>query len=222
MAAVAFTLAFAVSAIVGAAVFGGKNVKSASGETVKYGVDLACGRRIVSTEAESGEVANTYAVDGKGDTRYASKQDDNAFYYIDLGNTEKVNKVVIDWEAAYAAEYKLQFSMDAVTWTDVAAVKKTEKSKDVITFPYYLETKFVKFQGVKRATDYGYSFFSFEVYGPKNLAVDGAAVTEVSSYENEEKLKKEYILDNDATTRWASSVADNQYVFHKPILFCSC
>lgn len=184
----------------------------ASGETVEYGVDLAYGRRVASTEAESGEVGNGYAVDGKGDTRYASKQDDNAFYYIDLGNTEKVNKVVIDWEAAYAAEYKLQFSMDAITWTDVATVKKTEKSKDVITFPYYLETKFVKFQGVKRATNYGYSFYSFEVYGPKNLAVDGATVTEVSSYENQEKLKKEYIVDNDATTRWASAVADGQYV----------
>ena len=105
IAALAFTLAFAVSAIVGAAVFGGKNAKVASGETAEYGVDLACGRRIVSTEAESGEVANTYAVDGKGDTRYASKQKDDAFYYIDLGNTEKVNKVVIDWEAAYQRDW---------------------------------------------------------------------------------------------------------------------
>ncbi|MBQ8885773.1 MAG: discoidin domain-containing protein [Clostridia bacterium] len=192
--------------------FRDKAATSASGETTEYGVDLAFGRRVASTEAESQEVANSYAVDGKANTRYASKQTDDAFYYIDLGNTEKINKIVIDWEAAYAAEYKVQLSMDAVTWTDVAKVQKTEKSKDVITFPYYLETKFVKFQGVKRATDYGYSFYSFEVYGPKNLATDGATVTEVSSYENEEKLKKEYVLDNDATTRWASSVADGQYV----------
>ena len=184
----------------------------ANSETIDYGVDLAYGRRVVSTDAEASNVSNIYAVDAKSDTRYASKQKDDAFFYIDLGNTEKINKIVIDWEAAYAKEYKVQLSMDAITWTDVAKVTKDSQSKDVIEFPYYLQAKFVKFQGIKRATDYGYSFYSFEVYGPKSLTTDTATVVEVSSYENEEVLKKEYITDGKAETRWASKVEDNQYV----------
>ena len=144
----------------------------ANSETIEYGVDLAYGRRVVSTDAEASSVSNVYAVDAKSDTRYASKQQDDAFFYIDLGNTEKINKIVIDWEAAYAKEYKVQLSMDAITWTDVAMVTKDSQSKDVIEFPYYLQAKFVKFQGIKRATNYGYSFYSFEVYGPKSLTAD--------------------------------------------------
>ena len=202
----ALGMTFALSA-------GGLKTETARGAETEYGVDLAYGRRVSSTEAESGDVLNTYAVDANPDTRYASRGEDDAYFYVDLGNTEKINKIVIDWEAAYASEYKLQLSMDAITWTDVAVVQKDAQSKDVITFPYYLTTRFVRFQGVSRATDYGYSFYSFEVYGPKNLATgEGVEVLEVSSYEAADVHKKENIVDNVANTRWASAQEDNQYV----------
>ena len=192
---------------------GGLKEQTARGAEKEYGVDLAYGRRVVSTEAESGEVLNTYAVDADPTSRYASKAQDDAFFYVDLGSTEKINKIVIDWESAYASEYRLQLSMDAVTWTDVAVIRKTSKSKDIITFPYYLTTRFVKFQGVRRSTSYGYSFYSFEVYGPKNLATgEGVTVAEVSSYEAPDVHKKENIVDNVANTRWASAQQDDQYV----------
>lgn len=192
---------------------GGLKEQTARGAEKEYGVDLAYGRRVVSTEAESGDVLNTYAVDADPTSRYASKAQDDAFFYVDLGSTEKINKIVIDWEDAYASEYKLQLSMDAVTWTDVAVIQKTGKSRDVVTFPYYLTTRFVKFQGVRRSTSYGYSFYSFEVYGPKNLATgEGVTVAEVSSYEAPDVHKKENIVDNVANTRWASAQQDDQYV----------
>lgn len=177
----------------------------------EYGVDLAYGRRVVSTE-NTDDCVNTNAVDGNPDTRYAAKAQDDAYLYVDLGSVEKVKRVVIDWEAAFANEYYIQMSLDAVSWTTVADVTNTEKTKDEIIFPYYLETRFVRFQGVKRATTYGYSFYSFEVYGAKSLAV-GGEVTEVSSNENEVTLNKDYMLDNDAATRWASDSkeGDEQY-----------
>jgi hypothetical protein len=84
---------------------------------VEYGVDLAFGRRVVSS-AHTDDHLNIHAVDARSDTRYAAVSDDNAFFYVDLGGIERVGKVVIDWEAAYASEYLLQMSMDAVTWTN--------------------------------------------------------------------------------------------------------
>ena len=192
------------------------STKKASGNEVEYGVDLAYGRRVQSTKFLDGH-NNTHAVDGKSDTRYAADGVDDAHFYVDLGNIEKVNKVVIDWEASYAKEYKLQMSMDCATWTDVAVVSKTDDSTDVITWPYYLETRYVQFKGIERSTQpdgvkYGYSFFSFEVYGPKNLATgDGVDVVVASSYENESELKDDYMVDNDAKTRWASEQKDDQY-----------
>ena len=174
-----------------------------------YGVDLAYGRRVVSTE-HTDDNYNSRAVDGNADTRYASKERDDAYFYVDLGSTERVKRVVIDWEAAFASEYYIQMSLDAVDWTTVAYVTNDVKTIDEIIFPCYIETRFVKFQGVKRATNYGYSFYSFEVYGAQSLALSGNVI-EVSSNEDEVTLNKDNMLDNDASTRWASVSEDGQY-----------
>jgi len=177
-----------------------------------YGVDLAFGRRVVSTPATDDNY-NTRAVDADPATRYAAEGRDDAFFYVDLGSVEKIGKVVIDFEAAYASEYLIQLSMDAVTWQTVTDVTHDSLTKDEIEFPAYIETRFVRFQGVSRATEYGYSFYSFEVYGPRNAAA-GATVYEVSSNENETELNKANLTDNVGSTRWASNVTagDNQYV----------
>ena len=176
----------------------------------EYGADLAFGRRVVST-ANTDEHQNIRAVDGNPLTRYAAQADHNAYFYVDLGSIEKIGKVVIDFEAAYAGEYQLQLSNDALTWTTVATIQNTGPTVDEIEFPEFLEAQFVRFQGVERGTDWGYSFWSFEVYGPASLA-KGADVVFVSSNENETVHNRQHMTDGDASTRWASSVADNQYV----------
>lgn len=176
-----------------------------------YGVDLAYGRRVVSTPHTDSNY-NTRAVDNNPSTRYAAQSAQNAFFYVDLGSREKVGKVVIDWEAAYASEYLIQLSNDAVTWTTVARVTNTTRTVDTIEFPTWLEATFVRFQGVSRATAWGYSFYSFEVYGPRSNAV-GANVLETSSNENTTVLNQNFMFDNSASSRWASNVSagDNQF-----------
>ncbi len=175
----------------------------------EYGVDLAFGRRVVSTPATDANL-NVYAVDANPSSRYASEGVDDAWLYVDLGSLEKVGKVVIDWEAAYASEYQVMMSQDSVTWISVATVTNTAQTVDEIVFDEWIETRFVKFQGVDRATGYGYSFFSFEVYGPRDLAV-GSIVT-ASSFEAVDVHRAAYLTDNIASTRWASAAADDQYV----------
>ena len=180
----------------------------------EFGVDLAYGRRVVASSTGESENQPSNAVDGKSDTRWASKAGDNEWFYVDLGSTDKINKVVINWEAAYAKEYKILVSLDALNWTTIAEVKNEGQTKDTITLDYYVEAKFVKFQGVKRGTGYGYSFYDFEVYGHKSLIQENnSEVLVVSSNENENVLNKNYMVDNDAKTRWASNVdaGDNQY-----------
>jgi len=173
-----------------------------------YGVDLAYGRRVVSSDALDGNL-NVYAVDANASSRYAAVGQDNAYFYVNLGSVEKVGKVIIDWEAAYASEYLLQMSLDAVTWTTVASITKSNSQKDEIEFPSWLEAQYVKFQGVHRATQYGYSFYSLEVYGPESLTL-GTTVVSVSSNEAPTVHRAENMVDNLANTRWASASADNQ------------
>lgn len=178
-------------------------------ESVEYGVDLAYGRRVVSTDFRDNNL-NVNAVDNNPGTRYASLEQDDVFFYVDLGSVEKVGKVVIDWEAAFASEYQILMSLDAVDWVVVATVTNSSPTVDEIVFPQWIETQFVKFQGIHRATGYGYSFFSFEVYGPKSLA-EGTTVLEVSSNEDETEHNMQNMLDNLAHTRWASGSQDDQY-----------
>jgi predicted GH43/DUF377 family glycosyl hydrolase len=174
-----------------------------------FGVDLAFGRRVVSSP-NTDDHFNVRAVDANPGTRYAAAASDDAFFYVDLGSVEKIGKVVIDWEAAYATEYQILVSNDAINWIEAAHVYNTEQTVDTIEFSHLLEAKFVRFQGIDRATGYGYSFFSFEVYGPVSLTA-GATVLEVSSNENETALNKNFMVDLLANTRWASTVADNQF-----------
>jgi predicted GH43/DUF377 family glycosyl hydrolase len=185
-------------------------IEAETTEAREYGVDLAYGRRVVSTSATDGNL-NVYAVDADDSTRYASEQSDTAWFYVDLGSLEKIGKVVVDWEAAFAAVYEIQMSNDALSWTTVATVENTVRTVDEITFDAWIEARYVRFQGVERATGWGYSFYSFEVYGPRDLAA-GTSVVEVSSYESETILQKDYMTDNIASTRWASAAADDQYV----------
>ena len=164
------------------------------------------------------EGPNVNANDGRLDTRWASgDHNDAAWWYVDLGSVEKVKQIRIYWETAFASEYHIQMSKDAIVWVNVATVKNTEPTTDTITFDAFYETQFVRFQGVKRFYDgtgdkpnYGYSFYQFEVYGAPSLGL-GSTVT-VSSFENQTSLPAEAITDNDATTRWASIQADQQYV----------
>lgn len=185
--------------------------KSVEAEQRTYGVNLAFTRRAASSP-HTDDNTNTKALDANPNTRYASIEKDDVFFYVNLGSKEKIGKVVIVWEAAYASEYNLQVSNDALDWTTVANVKKTDAKTDEIIFPVWIEAEYVRFQGIKRATSYGYSFYSFEVYGPQSLSV-GSEVIEVSSSENASVHNQNMMFDNLAHTRWASlnSAGDHQY-----------
>ena len=172
-----------------------------------YGPNLALGRRVVSTPNTDAHV-NSNAVDGNSSTRYAAQGIDNAWWYVDLGAKEKIKKVVIEFEAAYAKTYDLQVSNDGLNWFTAVRVNNTGKTTDTIVFDEMLLVQFVKFQGVLRGLTYGYSFYEFSVYGPRDKAY-GKTVTASS-------VNSTYVASNitsgDNTQRWESSVSDNQWV----------
>ena len=61
------------------------------------------------------------AVDGNAKTRWASRgfQGQPEWLQIDFGEPVKVDQLTIVWEAAYAAEYRIEVSADAKTWQTV-------------------------------------------------------------------------------------------------------
>lgn len=114
-----------------------------------------------STEPGNGNVPEN-AVDGSIATRWSSEYSDPQYIYVDLEDEYEIERVYIEWEAAYAGQYKIQVSNDASTWTDV----HTEYNGDGDIDDISVDTKgrYVRIYCMQRATQYGNSIFELGVY----------------------------------------------------------
>ncbi len=103
------------------------------------------------------------ANDGNVKTRWASGWSDNQWWQVDLGATRQISKVTIEWETAYAKGYQIQTSHDGKSWTTVHEVTNGNGALDTLNLKD-ATGRFVRMQGVKRATKYGYSMKEFAVF----------------------------------------------------------
>ncbi len=110
-------------------------------------------------------------IDGSNGSRWASNYADNEWIYVDLGEPKEIASVVLQWESAFASAYKLQVSDNAQTWKDIYATENGKGASEEIRFTP-LTTRYVRMLGIKRATQWGYSLFEFEVYGKTKKASD--------------------------------------------------
>jgi hyaluronoglucosaminidase len=102
------------------------------------------------------------AVDGNAATRWASGYDDAAWLQLDLGTPTHLGKLVLRWETAYGSAYRIQVSDDANTWTTATEVTNGDGGTDTLWLD--TTTRYLRLQGIHRATQYGYSLFELEAY----------------------------------------------------------
>ena len=108
----------------------------------------------------------TDKIDGK-ESRWVSNRDSNdEWIYVDLEDYYNISKVVLNWEGAGAKEYKVQTSLDGQEWIDVT--HQTDGKGGRIEHKYTnVMGRYVRMQGIKVGSKYGYSLWEFEVYGEK-------------------------------------------------------
>jgi len=132
-------------------------------------IDLALGGTATASRSEGSYTPNL-AIDGNSSTRWSSYQNgennDNQWIAIDLGSTYKVNKVILNWEAAYGKSYRIEVSANGSSWTTAANITNNT-SGGIKEHPFTSrEARFVRMFGVERGNEYGgFSLFSFEIYG---------------------------------------------------------
>jgi hypothetical protein len=127
----------------------------------RYKADLAKNKKVVSSSSTIGDASAIN--DGNPTSRWASRYSDGEWVYIDLGKEEVVNGVGLNWEDAYAKAFKIQVSTDASHWHDAYSTDDGRQGEQKIMFPE-VTARYVKMQGVERATYWGYSLYNFEVY----------------------------------------------------------
>ena len=137
------------------------------------GQNLAKGKTVTASSIENDNMKAENAVDGNEGTRWASSWNEDEWITVDLGATYSVSSVFLNWEGAYASQYKIQTSTNGNSWTTVKNVTDGKGGKETVTFTA-TNARYVRMQGVKRALPYGYSLWEFEVYGNTAASEDGS------------------------------------------------
>ena len=115
----------------------------------------------LASSAENGGLAAGNTIDGNLSSRWASKPEDGAWIQYDFGTAQPLGYMKLVWENAYGKAYAIQVSSDGKAWTQL----REQRSGQGGTEEYFnlgVTTRFVRLQGIARATQYGYSLFEVE------------------------------------------------------------
>ncbi|MBD0674652.1 beta-N-acetylglucosaminidase domain-containing protein, partial [Streptomyces sp. CBMA156] len=127
------------------------------------GPDLAVGAKATSSGDETADFPASAVADGDPKTRWSSPAKDDAWVRLELPQATRLGAAVLHWQAAHAASYRIQVSADGNSWTDAATVDSGKDGDETVRFDAP-GVRFVRVQGVARATKYGYSLWGVELY----------------------------------------------------------
>lgn len=152
-------------------------------------VNLALNKPVTTSGNESTSRAGHYAVDANMFTRWASYRPVRSAEWIrvDLGAQYRIQRVMINWEVAYAKTYSIQISLDGVTWKTVFTTSTGNGDVDDITLTSTDPARYIRVHATVRGTTWGYSIWELAVYGepaistPCTIAEETACTTTYNS-----------------------------------------
>jgi CxxC motif-containing protein (DUF1111 family) len=143
-------------------------------DTTKPGVAIKPVK--ATSSAIEGDMVAANAIDGKGNTRWGSAAEDGAWIQFDFGTKTPVGYMKLQWENAYGKEYALQYSDNGEDWLQARYVSGAKGGTEEF-FNLNINARFVRLQGVARATTYGYSLFEVEFKTPGSDNTLGGSTT---------------------------------------------
>ncbi len=102
-------------------------------EVYRDGINIAAGRPMTASSTERMLFPAAFAVDGDPSTRWISQFADEQWLAVDLGSTVTLDRVVLKWDASYAADYELLVSDDASSWRTIRTVTDADGGVDELT-----------------------------------------------------------------------------------------
>jgi hypothetical protein len=178
--------------------------------------DIAQGKPVTASSVESGSAhVAARAVDNNSTTRWGSAYSDPQWITVDLGQSYAVNRVRINWEAAYGRAYQVQVSPDNAAWTNIYSTTTSDGGVDDLTVTG--TGRYLRVYGTQRAlTQYGYSIWDLNVYGTPSTTtptlLSRSRPTATSSVESGGVLVGANAVDGNAGTRWGSLYSDPQWI----------
>jgi hypothetical protein len=125
--------------------------------------NIALSKTATSSSTENASFPAGNAVDGNTGTRWSSAFSDPQWLEVDLGSSQSVCGVTLNWEAAYAKAFQIQVSTDNTNWTSIFST--TTGTGGVQNLTGLSGTgRYIRMNGTTRATQYGYSLWEFQVF----------------------------------------------------------
>lgn len=163
------------------------------------------------------------AVDGNPGTRWESTHGVSpSWLMVDLGSNRSLTQVVIDWEAANAANYEVQGSTNGTSWTTLKTITGAAFGNRTDSHTIGGLYRYVRIYATQRSAGntWGYSLFELKVYAQVNggsssapsssssssLAAPGP-LTPVAASASTALTAASNAIDKNGGTRWESAHA---------------
>ncbi|MET7988559.1 beta-N-acetylglucosaminidase domain-containing protein [Streptomyces sp. NPDC005281] len=127
------------------------------------GPDLARTGTASSSADETPDFPAPAANDGDPSTRWSSPVDDGAWWQVRFAEPVRLGRLVLSWQDAHPSAYRVQVSADGRVWRTATTVNDSRGGRESVRFDER-DVRYVRVQGVRRATAYGYSLWSVEAY----------------------------------------------------------
>jgi F5/8 type C domain/Beta-1,3-glucanase len=124
--------------------------------------NVALGKTATASSTENASFPASAAVDGNTGTRWSSAFSDPQWLEVDLGSSQSICQVTLDWETAYGKAFQIQVSPDGSTWTTIYSTTAGTGGIQALTVSG--TGRYVRMYGTARGTPYGYSLWEFQVY----------------------------------------------------------
>lgn len=134
-----------------------------------------------SSAVENPAMSAFQAIDGSATTRWSSTAVDNAYIQFDFGASTAIGYMKLLWEDSYAKQYAVQVSDDGQNWSQLRYVSDGRGGAEEF-FNLGARARYLRVQGVERATQYGYSLFEVEFKSPGNDNTLPTATTSALRY----------------------------------------
>jgi len=178
--------------------------------------NVALDKTATASSTENAGFPASNAVDGNTGTRWSSAFSDPQWLEVDLGSSQSICQVTLQWEAAYGKAFQIQVSADGSAWTSIYST--TTGTGGTQSLAVTGTGRYVRMYGTARGTAYGYSLWEFQVYaassgggscGTTNVALGKTATA--SSTENA-SFPASAAVDGNTGTRWSSAFSDPQWL----------
>ncbi|HEX2971737.1 MAG TPA: discoidin domain-containing protein [Tepidisphaeraceae bacterium] len=104
-----------------------------------------------------------YAVDDNPQTRWSSEFSDPQSLTVDLGTSQTISRVVLNWETAAAKAYSIDVSTDGQTWKSVHTTTAGQGGAETIRFAP-TPARWVRLLCTQRTTPFGYSLWDLKIF----------------------------------------------------------